>query len=238
MRVRCVALQGEGGQTVMGSSGLAIGDEYVVLEVTVSAADVNNPITYRISRDHKDESPGIWPASLFEVSDPTIPEDWILEPSPADPDRSQRHSSKFSGDFWLRYFDGDEQARSTYRTVVGTEPVTLFRPVGQAELDLIEESDYKRFPPRLPHQPIFYPVATESYAVQIARDWNTKDAASGRVGYVTRFNVKGSFLSNYQVQVVGGSEHREYWIPAEELAEFNDHIVGTIEVIHEFHGDS
>jgi hypothetical protein len=221
----------------MGSSGLTVGDEYVVLEMTVPATDVNKPITYRISRHPEDESPGIWPASLFEVSDPTIPEDWILEPSPADPDRSQRHSSKFSGDFWLRYFDGEEQARSTYRTVLGAEPVTLFRPVGQAELDRIEHSGFRRFPPRLPYQPIFYPVATESYAVQIARDWNTKDAASGRVGYVTRFSVKGSFLSKYPVHVVGGSEHREYWIPAEELEEFNDHIVGGIEVIHEFRGE-
>jgi hypothetical protein len=80
-------------------------------------------------------------------------------------------------------------------------------------------------------------VATESYAVQIARDWNTKDATSGHAGYVTRFSVKGSFLSKYQVQVVGGPEHREYWIPAEELEEFNDQIVGGIEVIHEFQGD-
>jgi hypothetical protein len=75
--VRCIALRVEGQQTVMGSSGLTVGDEYVVLEMTVSAADVNKPITYRISRHPEDESPGIWPASLFEVIDPTIPEDWI-----------------------------------------------------------------------------------------------------------------------------------------------------------------
>ncbi len=61
---------------------------------------------------------------------------------------------------------------------------TLYRPVGQAELDLIRESGFIAFPPRLPEQPIFYPVLTRSYAEQIARDWNTKDPKSGFVGYV------------------------------------------------------
>ncbi len=60
------------------------------------------------------------------------------------------------------------------------EVVTLFRPVGQNELNLIKESGYKAFPPRLPEQPIFYPVLNEEYATQIARDWNTKYNASRR----------------------------------------------------------
>lgn len=113
---------------------------------------------------------------------------------------------------------------------------TLFRPVGQKELDLIRESGSTAFPPRLFHQPIFYPVLNEEYATQIARDWNTKDAASGYSGYVTRFRVDSSFLERYPIQVAGNSRHQEYWIPAEDLAEFNRHIVGTIEVIAEFHG--
>ena len=54
---------------------------------------------------------------------------------------------------------------------------TLYRPVGQAELDLIAESGHLRFPPRLPEQPIFYPVLTEEYATAIARDWNAKGPA-------------------------------------------------------------
>ena len=112
--------------------------------------------------------------------------------------------------------------------------MTLFRPVGQKELDLIRESGFTAFPPRLPHQPFFYPVLNEEYATRIARDWNTKDAASGYVGYVTRFNVRADFLSGYQVQTVGGRIHREYWIPAEELPEFNRNIVGQIEVVAEF----
>ncbi len=112
--------------------------------------------------------------------------------------------------------------------------VTLYRPVGQKELDLIAESDYRRFPPRLPQQPIFYPVLNQEYATQIARDWNTTDAASGYVGCVTRFRVRSDFLRRYEVQQVGSKVHLEYWIPAEELPEFNGAIVGQIEVIARF----
>src|SRR4051794_29172903 len=114
--------------------------------------------------------------------------------------------------------------------------VTLFRPVGQKELDLIRESGFRRFPPRLPHQPIFYPVLNEEYAQAIARDWNTKDAASGYVGYVTRFGVDSEYLRQFPVQTVGARIHQELWVPAEELEEFNRHIIGPIEVISEFRG--
>jgi hypothetical protein len=107
----------------------------------------------------------------------------------------------------------------------------LFRPVGAAELALIAESGFRAFPPRLAHQPIFYPVLTESYAHQIARDWNTKDAASGFEGHVLRFAVRTDFLARYEVKTVGAAIHQEYWIPAEELEAFNAAIVGTIEVI-------
>ncbi|MEB3182645.1 MAG: hypothetical protein VKL59_26950 [Nostocaceae cyanobacterium] len=113
----------------------------------------------------------------------------------------------------------------------------LFRPVGQKELDLIKESNYTAFPPRLSYQPIFSPILNKEYAIQIARDWNTKDKASGYVGYVTRFRVKSTFISQYSVQTVGSSQHQEYWIPATELAEFNQNIVGKIEVIAEFFGE-
>jgi hypothetical protein len=55
----------------------------------------------------------------------------------------------------------------------------LYRPVGRKELELIRETRFRSFPPRLPAQPFFYPVLNEEYATQIARDWNTKDEASG-----------------------------------------------------------
>ena len=113
------------------------------------------------------------------------------------------------------------------------QTTVLFRPVGEKELELIRQSGFTEFPPRLPEQPIFYPVLNEEYATHIARDWNAKDSES-KVGDVTRFNVRTEHLQRYQIQTVGGSMHQEYWIPAAELAEFNQNIVGTIEVIAEY----
>jgi hypothetical protein len=112
--------------------------------------------------------------------------------------------------------------------------ITLFRPVGQKELDLIRGSGFTAFPPRLPHQPVFYPVLNEEYAAKIARDWNAKSPESGFIGYVTRFDVRASFLKRYAPQTVGGEAHREYWIPAADLADFNRNIVGSIKVVAEF----
>ncbi|MEP0951418.1 MAG: ADP-ribosylation/crystallin J1 [Paracoccaceae bacterium] len=111
------------------------------------------------------------------------------------------------------------------------EKVTLWRPVGPEELVLIEQADMRTFPPRLPEQPIFYPVLTEEYAIKIARDWNVKANGSG---FVTRFDVLKSYLDAYDVQEAGGRAHLEYWIPAEEMSAFNDAIVGQIEVTQEF----
>ena len=111
------------------------------------------------------------------------------------------------------------------------ETLTLWRPVGPAELKLIAASGMRAFPPRLPDQPIFYPVLSEAYAIKIARDWNVP--ASGK-GYVTRFRVPSLFLAQYAVREAGGRDHLEYWIPAEDLASFNAAIVGEIEVIAEF----
>lgn len=112
-----------------------------------------------------------------------------------------------------------------------SDRVTLWRPVGPAELALIEQSGMKAFPPRLPEQPIFYPVTSEAYAVRIARDWNVPESGSG---FVTRFDVEQAFLDRYTVQEAGGKAHREYWIPAEDLDAFNAAILGDIRVIHRF----
>jgi hypothetical protein len=88
-----------------------------------------------------------------------------------------------------------------------------------------------RFPPRLPEQPIFYPVENEDYAIQIASDWNVKSSGSG---YVLRSADGAAFLAKYPIQQVGTAVHREYWIPAEDLEMFNDHIIGAIEVVGSF----
>ena len=114
---------------------------------------------------------------------------------------------------------------------MNSQTVTLYRPTGPEELKLVIESSYKRWPPRLPEQPIFYPVTNEEYAKQIATQWNIKDSG---VGYVTKFHVLKSFMDKYEIQKVGGENHTEWWIPAEELEELNNNIVGNIEVIGEY----
>lgn len=112
------------------------------------------------------------------------------------------------------------------------ETTTLWRPAGPEELALVEASGWTAWPSRLPEQPIFYPVLNEDYAVRIARDWNVP--ASG-AGYVTRFEVDSAFLKRYPVRRAGGETILELWVPAEELPDFNAHIVGRIEVVREFH---
>ena len=107
----------------------------------------------------------------------------------------------------------------------------LYRPVNQQELDLIAASDWKAFPSRLPEQPIFYPVLNEEYAAQISRDWNVPYYG---VGYVVRFAVDSTYLAQFAVENVGDAQHNELWVPAEQLAEFNQHIDGLIEVTAEF----
>jgi hypothetical protein len=113
---------------------------------------------------------------------------------------------------------------------------TLYRPVGQKELDLIKASGYKKFPPRLHWQPIFYPVMNQAYAEQIASQWNTNDEFSGYAGYVTAFDVASDYLQKFAIQNVGGEIHNELWVPAEELEEFNANIVGEIRITASFFG--
>lgn len=128
----------------------------------------------------------------------------------------------------------DELARPEDPFEYDDGAVVLYRPIGQAEYELIEASGWTRFPPRLSWQPIFYPVLNQGYADEIAARWNTVDEGSGRVGYVTRFRVAPEAARRYEVKVVGGPEHAELWVPSEELEAFNDAIVGRLEVIAEF----
>ncbi|WP_433223393.1 ADP-ribosylation/crystallin J1 [Microtetraspora malaysiensis] len=116
-------------------------------------------------------------------------------------------------------------------TTETTKLTTLWRPTGPEELELVRRSGWREWPSRLPEQPIFYPVLNEEYAIKIARDWNVPHSG---VGYVTRFQVDSDFLARYPVRQAGGRDILELWVPAEELGEFNGHIVGLIEVVHEF----
>jgi len=112
--------------------------------------------------------------------------------------------------------------------------IRLFRPVGLKEMELIAESGFNAFPPRLAWQPIFYPVMNQQYAEQIALEWNTNDEFSGFIGVVTAFEVNEDYLKKYEVKNVGGVVHNELWIPAEELNDFNSNINGTIEIVNAY----
>lgn len=115
--------------------------------------------------------------------------------------------------------------------MVMCETITLYRPTGPDELALVRESGFRCWPPRLPGQPIFYPVTNAQYAMEIATKWNVKGSA---VGYVTRFEVKKSFMDQFDIEQVGAAHHTEWWVPAEQLSALNDNIVGLIEVIGEY----
>src|SRR5512140_3020945 len=90
---------------------------------------------------------------------------------------------------------------------VSEETVVLYRPIGPKELGLLAENGYRRWPPRLPEQPFFYPVANEHYAREIAERWN---AAANGSGFVTKFEVKKHFMERYPLRQVGGRQHMEW----------------------------
>jgi hypothetical protein len=56
------------------------------------------------------------------------------------------------------------------------------------------------------------------------------------VGFVTEFDVSDSLAGRYPVRDAAGRSHQELWVPAEELDEFNRHIVGLIRVVEVFAG--
>ncbi len=111
----------------------------------------------------------------------------------------------------------------------------LYRPMGLQELELIARANFKAFPPRLPEQPIFYPVLYFEYAEQIARDWNTKRPAFA--GFVVQFEVEPDYIEKFEIHTVGNRTHQELWVPAEELGEFNRHIIGAITVVASYYGE-
>ncbi|REC59065.1 ADP-ribosylation/crystallin J1 [Chryseobacterium pennae] len=113
----------------------------------------------------------------------------------------------------------------------------LYRPVGEKEMVLIMENGYKKFPPRLEWQPIFYPVLDEDYASEIAEKWNTRDEFGNYLGFVTCFEVLEDVADQYPAQNVGARNHNELWVPSEELDTFNQAIIGNIEVIKVFVGN-
>jgi hypothetical protein len=116
------------------------------------------------------------------------------------------------------------------------ELVTLYRPVGVEELELIIDTYMKRFPPRLYWQPIFYPVLNFKYATEIAERWNMGDIDSVGAGFVTAFEISEQYFKQFPIQTVGLDYHKELWVPAEQLNVFNDEIVNGIRVEKAFIG--
>lgn len=129
---------------------------------------------------------------------------------------------------------GSKQQPSSDSIPTVPDTTTLWRPVDQPELDSLAASGWRHFPPRRPGQPIFYPVLDEDYATKIARAWNTKDAGSAFAGYVVRFEVDAAYLARFEPQRVGGRGIDELCVPAEDLDQFNAHIIGPIELVVEY----
>ncbi len=113
----------------------------------------------------------------------------------------------------------------------------LYRPVGLRELELIAETGFRWFPPRLAWQPIFFPVLTREYARAIVSQWNSKETEAGHCGFVTEFEIDDRFVTRYPIQQLGGGPiFRELWVPAEELSEFNEQIIGCIRIVESVYG--
>ena len=108
----------------------------------------------------------------------------------------------------------------------------LYRPVNLEELRLVYGTAMAAFPPRKPEQPIFYPVLNLEYAADIARKWNTEDQWGA--GFVTRFTVDDAYAARFEAHRVGAATDVEFWVPAEELGEFNSHIAAPIVVVRAY----
>lgn len=110
--------------------------------------------------------------------------------------------------------------------------VTLFRSAGQCELDLIAQGGFTCFPVSQCRQRtypvVFYPERWRDHALQIARDWNTRDSVSEFAGYLLRCQVETDghdFLNDSEI-----------WLSEAGLLRLNQALVGTIQVEERFVG--
>jgi hypothetical protein len=105
----------------------------------------------------------------------------------------------------------------------------LYWPVDQQELDLIAASGWRAFPERRPEWPSFCPALREEYAAQLVHKWES--AASG-MAYVLRFAVDAEYAACFPVRTtVGGLAQEAFCVPDEELADFNQQLLGQIEIV-------
>ena len=110
----------------------------------------------------------------------------------------------------------------------------LYRPVGSKELELIKQSGYTKYPPRLPEQPIFYPVLNEKYANEITMKWNVRYDSSQK-GYVTKFEIDDEYFQHFDIHTVGASYQQEIWVLAQAMEKMHQHMIGKIQVICEIY---
>lgn len=102
----------------------------------------------------------------------------------------------------------------------GATAVTLWRAVGQSELDAIAAAGWKAWPPGTSGEPFAATLARQS-AVRISRE---RYAAGEGAGFVLCFDVARAFLHRYHPHGTDG----EYRIPADALTELNTHLHGAI----------
>jgi hypothetical protein len=113
----------------------------------------------------------------------------------------------------------------------GDETTALYRALGQKELDLIEKSGFKAFPPYLEGQPTFNFLLNEQHARFIASEINANKASSAYTGYVLRLYVRSDFVAQFEIRKDVSDPALEYEIPTDRIAQFNENIVGEIELV-------
>ena len=98
----------------------------------------------------------------------------------------------------------------------------LYRPVGTKELELIKQSEYTKYPARLPEQSIFYPVLNAKYN-------------DDHKGYVTKFEIDDEYFQHFDIHTVGASYQQEIWVLAQAMEKMHQHMIGKIQVICEIY---
>jgi hypothetical protein len=132
----------------------------------------------------------------------------------------------------LQPISEQEFAEVWQRAVQGSETVPLFCAADPEDLQLLEAIGWSGWPRINPDKPIFCPVPTEDHASRITRESQT---AKFGVGYVVRFEIIQAFMARYPRHRMHKRAHEEYWIPWRDLTDFNNHLVGPLVTVDEYH---
>lgn len=109
--------------------------------------------------------------------------------------------------------------------------ITLYKSLSPVELAGVINNGWQSFAPLPIEQTIFAPKINLEHAQMLARQL---EACLHTVGYVVCFTIEADFLQRFQCQTIAYEEQREYRIPAEELALFNQHLIGRIQPLTAF----